>query len=74
MTIYTVIGYYEDSGQSCAMPAEGADAYQAMQNVAKSVEFPDTLCIVGAIEGRHVLITPGRDNGMTAFACDLAED
>lgn len=71
MKTFTVIGYYDDTGQAFSMPAKGADAYAAMQSVAKSAEYPDLLCIVGAIAGRRALITPGCDNGLTAFAVDL---
>lgn len=72
MKVYTVIGIYEDNGQTYVCKVEGAvDAYDAMRMAATKPDFADDLCIVGAIEGDHVLITPGEDNGFCAYASDL---
>lgn len=73
MKIYTVIGYYESTGVSYAMPQSAVDAYTAMGQAAMLCSEREDLCIVGVIEGVHCLVTPGCDNGCTAFAVDLVE-
>ncbi len=73
MTQYTVLGVYDDSAQCFSHPVEAATPYEAMQKAALEMEGNDELCIIGAIEGRHKLVTPGEDNGLCAFACDLID-
>lgn len=71
MKTFTIIGVW-DNGQVWIEPAKGADAYEAMKAATRNLVEKDELSIVGAIEGEHTLITPGDDNGMAAYACDLA--
>lgn len=69
---YTVLGVYNDNGQTYSCLCENAeDAYDAMRMVASGPELSEDLCIIGAIEGDHDLITPGCDNGFSAFIGDL---
>ncbi len=71
MKPYTVLGLYDDSGQSFADHTHAMDAYSAMTAIADASESPETLCIIGAIEGHHTLDTPGCDNSASAYATDL---
>lgn len=73
MEKFTIFGYYDDTGQVFSESIFAADAYAAMRLIAEQSEAPDTLCIIGAVLGEQTIITPGEDNGSSAFACDLIE-
>jgi len=68
---YSVIGYYEDTGQVFLDYIVSDDPYHAMAAVSKGK--PETLCILGATRGSIEVITPGDDNGLAAYAVDLAD-
>lgn len=44
-----------------------------MKLIAQRAESDD-LCIIGAIEGIHNLVTPGEDNDKSAFVTDLRDE
>ena len=71
MSIWTVIGYYEDNAQAYCSSIEAADPYQAMGRAAAGAE--GDLVIVGAVEGGHTFYAPGEDDISTAYASDLKE-
>lgn len=68
--MFTVIGYYESTGQAFAGQFEANDAQHAMQLSAESSDFDGDFVIVGAISGAHALNTAS-DNGGTTCACDF---
>lgn len=71
---WTVIGMYEDTGQVYSETVMAEDAYRAMAIVSTDIEEDrDTLCVLGAIQGDHYIVTPGEDNGSAAFAIDLID-
>lgn len=71
MTTWTVVGYYDGDGNAFAAHAEADDAFEAMAVTASRYEHED-LVIVGAVPGKHQLVTPGDDSGSTAYAVDMA--
>lgn len=73
MRNFTVLGLDESTGQAHRGIVWAKDAHDAMRRAALSAYNPDSLCIIGAIEGAHTLYTPGEDNRASAYACDLAE-
>ena len=72
-TSWTVVGYYEDTWQAFCTHVEAVDAYAAMGLVGKQSEAADSLLLVGAIQGKHDLWTPGEDNGSVASASEMVE-
>jgi hypothetical protein len=71
-TAWTVIGMDESTGQVFVDLVRADDAHMAMALAAASASEPDSLVIVGAVEGDREVTAPGIDNGTTAFAVDLA--
>lgn len=69
MALYTVLGLWEDNGQTYSEQVEADDQYQAMGIVGSSNA---SLTIIGAIEGHHILLTPGEDNWTAAYGEDMA--
>jgi hypothetical protein len=69
---WTVIGFYDNDGQSWAQHVEATDPHEAMRFVSLG-QYPE-LVIVGAVPGKHMIVPPCEDSGKTAFAGDLARD
>lgn len=70
---FTVIGVYSENGQVYADEARAIDAYAAIGVIARRAKRAGNgsdLEIVCAIEGRPTLVSPGCDNGKTAYADD----
>ncbi len=67
MKKYTVIGYYDETGQTYIDTVEAEEAFQAMRIIAE--RRLDDLILVGAIEGDHEMIDPAESG--TCFACDF---
>lgn len=74
MRTFTVLGVYEDSGQTFAGYYPGKDQYEAIANAAKDTGYSSTLIIIGAIPGVKKLLTPGEDNIISAYASNYDED
>lgn len=72
MKTFTVVGVYESDGQVFADLQKAPDAYAAMQLSARESTAGSDLCILGAYEGEAAFVTPGDDNGKSAYASDLA--
>lgn len=71
---YTVLGLYEDTGQSYAGHYTGKDQYDAMAKAAKDLAYSDTLVIIGAISGFKQLLTPGDDNQASVYASNYESE
>ena len=73
MATFTVLGSYDDNGETFCETVTAEDAYTAMKHACRNSKNPNELCIIGVIQGEHELITPGCDNKKSAYALDLAD-
>lgn len=71
--IYTVIGFWESTGQTYAGFFAAGDAQEAMSLCAHGVDFADGFAIIGAIHGGEFELVPPSDAGNLAYACDIPE-
>ena len=72
MTSYTVLGIFEDSGQVLCEHITASEPAEAIRKIATIC--PHDVQFIGAIEGRHRIVTPCEDSGKTAYAADLRVD
>jgi len=70
MKQWTVLGLYEHDWQSYCEHIEAKDDLQAMAIIGSR---NPSVTIIGAIEGTHILFTPGDDNGLAVMGEDMAD-
>lgn len=75
---FTVIGYYEETGQTFAYLVRAADPHAAIQ-IAVNGDYIDMcnssdVVIVGAVKGDVDLTAPCDESGAIAYACDLIQE
>lgn len=68
---FTVLGSFDNSNEAYAEHVEASDAWQAMAKVGKTA--PGDLVLIGAIQGKHLLVTPGDDNKVVCYADEMAD-
>jgi hypothetical protein len=69
---YTVIGFYEETGQTFADFQSADDPYSAMRFVARQRGASANIAILGAVRS-EVKFTPAcEESENLAYACDLA--
>jgi hypothetical protein len=68
---YTVIGYYEDTGQVFTSTQRATNPFCAMRDAANEPESIETLVLVAAIEGEHDVFAPCEGSECVASAMDL---
>lgn len=76
---FTVIGFYEDTGETFAFHVQVPSAEEAIGKVAAemaaNVRDLSDIAIIGAVPGEVALTAPCEESGALAYACDLqAED
>ena len=71
MTVFTVIGLYDDTGQVFADSVRAADPHEAMAIVARRRN--DDAQIIAAVKGKHMVVPPCEDSGKSAWCCDLVD-
>ena len=75
LSMYTVIGLIDSTGEVTADQLPALDAYAAMCEVAaKTGNDRSDLQIIGAIRGEHQITTPCEDSGKAAYACDIDQN
>lgn len=72
---FTVIGFYEYTGQVFAYPVRATDPHEAM-NLAVNGDYIDMsdssdVCVVAAVRGDVSVFAPCEDTGKIAYATDL---
>lgn len=72
---FTVVGFYEQTGQTFAYQIRAGCAFQAMQ-LAVNGDYVDMsnssdVAIVGAFVGNGEFTAPCDDSGAIAYVCDL---
>lgn len=75
---FTVIGFYEYTGQVFAYPVRAEDEHAAMALAVNGdyIDMSDSsdVCVVGAVPGDHKLFAPCEDTGKIAYASDLVQE
>lgn len=75
---FTVIGFYEETGQTFAYHILATDPHQAIA-LAVGGDYidmcdPDDPAVLGAVNGWVNLTASAEDSGNLAYACDLVQD
>ena len=71
---YTVLGVYDDTGETFAHHCAASDEYAAIEQAAKDGNYSSDLVIIGAVSGHVQLLTPGADNITSVYASNYERD
>ena len=76
MGTFTVIGIDDEEWTSWSQVVEATDEYDAMRRAAiierLSSEHDEQIVVVGAIRGKHKLLTPSDENDRLVCSDDLS--
>jgi len=75
MKEYTILGYYEDTGQVWAQHISYLqDERSAIEEAVRGVESPESLIVIAVLDGAHPIRTPDEDGGKGVYAIDLQKE
>jgi hypothetical protein len=75
MKEYTIIGYYEDTGQVWAQHVQYLqDEQAAIEEAVRGAESPESLIVVAVLDGAVPIRTPDEDGGKGVYAIDLQKE